>query len=87
MAISNLILVLVISISFGNCDFYQEPDEENSSPETTHFEVTGLNEKQVNQIAVAAKPFFFLIDFEKKKPLIWLKPRQRSVDSFFRTTR
>ena len=51
MAISNLILVLVISISFGNCDFYQEPDEETSSPETTHFEVTGLNEKQVNQIA------------------------------------
>ena len=47
----NFIIVLIFSISFGKCDFYQEPAEENSSPETTHFEVTGLNEKQVNQIA------------------------------------
>ena len=49
--ISNLIIVLVISISFRKCDFYQEPVEENSSPETTHFEVTGLNDEQINQIA------------------------------------
>ena len=47
--ILNLIIVLVFS--FGKCDFYQEPDEETSSSETTHFEVTGLNEEQVNQIA------------------------------------
>ena len=49
--ISNLLIVLVFTISIGKCDFYQEPAEEISSPETTHLEVTGLNEKQVNQIA------------------------------------
>ena len=49
--ISNLLIVLVFTISIGKCDFYQEPAEEISSPETTHLEVTGLNEEQVNQIA------------------------------------
>ena len=47
--ISNLLIV--VFISFGKCDFYQEAAEETSSPETTHLEVTGLNEEQVNQIA------------------------------------
>ena len=39
-----------------------------------HLETDCMSPKsfveQVNQLAVAAKPFFFLIDFEKKKPLI-----------------
>ena len=49
--ISNLLIVLVFTISIGKCEFYQEPAEEISSPEMTHLEVTGLNEEQVNQIA------------------------------------
>ena len=36
--ISNLMLIIVFAISLGKC-------EETSSPETTHLEVTGLNEE------------------------------------------
>ena len=49
--ISNLIIVLVFTISLGKCDFEQKAAEVNSSPETTNLEVTGLNEEQINQIA------------------------------------
>ena len=49
--ISNLIIVLVLAISLGKCDFVQKPAEETSLPETTNLEVSGLNEEQITQIA------------------------------------
>ena len=48
--ISNLIIVLVFTISLGKV--VQKPAEDSfSSPETIHLEVVGLNEEQITQIA------------------------------------